>query len=148
VTLALGRPLTALLLVVWSTLVWWALTSTRVGTGPLFPGSAFVFNLGHAGLFGLQALLLGSLLRPGVIGKDPRPWLLASCTALLYSGVLEWRQGFIDGRSASGFDLVTNAVGAFGVPWVLSQERFFTWRLGLVACAALVTAGLDTAQFA
>ena len=145
--LALGRPLTALLLIAWSASIWWVLTTTRVSGGPLFPGSAFVFNLGHAGLFGLQALLIGSLLRPGTIGREAAPWLAASCLALLYSCALEWRQDSIDGRSASWFDLLTNAVGAFGVPWALSQERLFNRRFWIVAATALMTAGLDTARF-
>ena len=144
--LALGRPLTALLLVTWSASIWWVLTTTRVGTEPLFPGSAFVFNVGHAGLFGLQALLIGSLWRPGPIGRELAPWVTASCLALLYSCALEWRQDSIDGRSASWFDLLTNAVGAFGAPWALSQERLFNRRFWIVAATALGTAGLDTAR--
>ena len=128
-------------LVAWSAVIWWALTSTRSESGPLFPGSSFVFNLGHAFIFALEALLWGWVLRPaGRLGQAGVP-VLASVLALAYAGLLEWRQGFIEGRSSSWIDMLTNAIGAFGLPWVLAggerRRQRALWVLGLALLSAL-----------
>jgi hypothetical protein len=137
------RHLGLVLLLGWSGTIWWALTTTRMGTGSLFPGSSFVFNVGHAVIFAIEALLIGRVLQPGVRPGHGR-WLIASTLAWVYSGALEWRQGFIDGRQSSGMDLVTNAIGAFGVPWMLADREKRGGRTALVVVAALASALLDT----
>ena len=119
-SLKLGRPLAALLLAAWTYVLFAVLTSTKVGDAVRFPGSHFLFNAGHAGLFGLQALLVGTLLRPGPVRREAGPWLVASAVALAYSGWIELVQGGIEGRSASWADLATNTVGAFHTPAKLS----------------------------
>jgi hypothetical protein len=151
---SLGRPLATLLLVLWSALLWWLLTSTRVTSGVLFPGSVWFFNLGHAGVFGIHALLVALVLRAEGTedwlahdsgGRAPFPrWVAAALVALAYSGVLEIRQGFIVGRSASWADMLTNGVGAFGAPWALAAEQLFSRRLAWVLSAGCVTAGVAT----
>ena len=138
-----GRPLGLALLLGWSGTIWWALTTTRMGTGPLFPGSSFVFNVGHAVIFAVEALLIGRVLQPEARPGHGR-WLIASALAWTYSGALEWRQGFIEGRQSSVADLLTNAIGAFGVPWMLADREKRVGRTALVVFAALASALLDT----
>lgn len=144
-TLAPGRLVSALLVLAWSAGIYAALTTTRLGSGSWFPGSRYVFNLGHAGLFAVEALLLGALLRPGPVARPPGPWLLAAWLALAYSGVLELVQAGIPGRHGSWADMLSNAVGAFGAPWALAAEGPTARRLGLVAVAALLAAAVATA---
>jgi hypothetical protein len=138
-----GRFLGLVLLLLWSGAIWWGLTTTRVSDTAWFPGSGLVFNLGHAVLFGVEALLLGWVLHP-----EERPghgrWLLASTLAWLYSAGLEGRQGFLDGREASLADLLTNAIGAFGVPWMLADRTTRARRAVWVGLGALGSALLDT----
>lgn len=138
-----GRILWLILLLVWSGTIWWALTTTRVGAGPLFPGSSFVFNVGHAVIFAVEALLIAWVWEPGMRPGQGR-WMLASGLAWIYSGALEWRQGFIEGRQSSVADLVTNALGAFGVPWMLAVPEQRTRRMLLVGVGTLVSALVDT----
>ena len=143
-TPAAGRATSALLLAGWSALVWWALTSQKVGAEPWFPGSRYVFNVGHGAIFAVEALLVGWCLRPRERPGTSRAWLAAALVAWAYSAVLEWRQGTIPGRSASAVDLVTNAIGAFGAPWALSTSPIRVGRVALVAGAVLLSALVDT----
>jgi VanZ family protein len=130
-------------LLAWSAAIWWALTSTRLTDGPLFPGASFVFNVGHAVIFAVEALLIAWVLQPAARPGHGR-WLMASLLAWSYSGALEWRQGSIEGRQSSVADMLTNAIGAFGVPWMLSDPEARTRRAVLVGVAALASAMLDT----
>ena len=143
-SLKLGRPLAALLLAAWTYVLFAVLTSTKVGEAVRFPGSQFLFNAGHAGLFGLQALLVGALLRPGPVRREAGPWLVASAVALAYSGWIELVQGGIEGRSASWADLATNTVGAFGAPWALEAGAPLVKRALLVTAGVLATATVAT----
>jgi len=79
-----------------------------------FTGSSYVNNLAHAVLFGFEALLLGLLWRPGEVGRPARVWWTAGLLALLYAGLLEWRQSFMPGRTASMIDMLTDAIGSLG----------------------------------
>ena len=73
--------------------------------------------------------------------KARRWWLVAALVALTYSMLLEWRQLGLEHRSGSVIDLLTNAVGAFGMPWALSVERApWTSRTTWVVLASLATA--------
>jgi len=138
-----GRATGLALLLVWSGAVWWGLTTTRVSEVPLFPASGFVFNVAHAVIFGVEALLVGHVLQPAARPGQGR-WLLAATLAWVYSCVLEWQQQFIDGRQASPVDLLTNAIGAFGVPWMLADRELRTRRAVWVGLGALASALFDT----
>lgn len=132
------RALVAVLCATWTGLVGMLLTSPRSPVDPFFPGAGVLFNAAHAALFGVQALLLGLALRPGRVDAPRRgPWLAASLLAFLYSGALELVQGTLAERSASWADMLTNAVGAFGVPWALAGTELFGPRTWIVAGAAL-----------
>lgn len=141
-----GRGLALTLVALWSGVIWWGLLTDKVGTQPLFPGSGYVFNLAHAGIFGLEALLLGFVFVPS---RAPSPgrerlWWLAAALALAYSCWLEWEQGNVDGRSRSVADLVTNTLGIWGLPRALGEPRpgVRWWLLWLAACA--LSAGVAT----
>ena len=54
----LPRAARILLLVAWSALVWELLTGTRVKPEPWFWFMPYVYNLSHAVLFGVEALLV------------------------------------------------------------------------------------------
>ena len=152
--MAWPRAVVTLLCAAGTGFVWMLLTSPRSPIDPFFPGAGVLFNAAHAVLFGVQALLLGLALRPGRVDVPRRgPWLLASLVALLYSGALELVQGTLPGRSASWADMLTNAVGAFGVPWALATERpgaapagtrLFGPRTWIVAAASLACGVLAT----
>ena len=115
------RPFVILLLVAWTILVWELLTGTRVSTEPWYPWMPYVRNFAHAVLFGVQALLIGLALRPGPVGRPVGIWLVASTLALAYGVLTEWRQSELPGRTASGLDVVTDAIGAYGTPWALAM---------------------------
>jgi len=64
--------------------------------------------------------------------------------AVTYGLLIEWRQAYIPGRVASGWDLLTDAIGALGVPWALSTGALFSGRavavfIGAAAMAAGAT---------
>lgn len=141
--LTLSRPAALLLLALWSAGVWWLLVSRDV-THLAIAGSSYLNNLAHAVLFGVEALLLGALLAPGRVGRPRRAWLLASLLALAYSGLLEWRQGFTEGRHSSWLDMLTNTVGTFGAPACLSSWPPNAQRVAGVALLALAAAALST----
>lgn len=141
--LNLPRPLAVLLLLSWSALLFWLLVS-RDATRLALAGSGFVNNLAHAGLFGVEALLLGAWLAPGRVNASRRLWLMISLLALSYAGLLEWLQGFSDGRRSSWLDMLTNTVGVFVAPRCLASWPL-PWRTVSVATAlALGAAALAT----
>jgi len=153
-----SRTLALLLAVGWAALVWTLLTSTKVKVGPWYPWMPWVWNLGHAPLFGVQAALIGLTLRPGRVpgpdapGSDApraahvarRAFFLGAALALLYGVLIEWRQAQVPGRVASGFDVLTDGVGALGVPWALATGALFSRRAVLVFLIASVAALVAT----
>jgi len=140
VRLPLGRLPAAALVLVWTLAVWWLLTSTRVTEGVRFVGSGYLFNLAHVVVFGVEAVLLGVLFEPGEVRGLSGRWLLAAVLAFAYAGLLEWRQASIPGRTGSWLDMLPNAVGAFGAPWLLARPLPWTSRPVGVAVAALLCA--------
>jgi hypothetical protein len=128
----------------WSAVLWVLLLSPKVSRVAWFPGSAYLFNMAHGFVFGLEALLIGCLLRPDPQRESRLVWLCAAALALAYGGLLEWLQGFVDGRSSSTLDMVTNAVGAFGAPWALAVGTPFHRRTLIVIGAAAVSAVVAT----
>lgn len=137
------RPLALGALLVWSAAVAWLMLSRRVTDLPL-ASSGYVNNLGHAVVFGVEALLLGAVLRPGPIGRPARVWAWAAAGALAYSGLLEWAQGSVAGRMSSLDDMLTNAIGAFGAPWALCAGSASVGRVALVVALAAGSAALAT----
>lgn len=136
--------LAALLVLGWSAMVWMVLGSDDPPVKASFPGSGLLFNAGHAALFGAEAFLLGCLVAPGrVRAPTAGRWLAVAVVAFVYSALLEWRQAGLEHRTGSVADLLTNAVGAFGMPWALSVERApWTSRTAWVVAASLVSATL------
>lgn len=137
------RRLSAPLLLIWTLVIAWLMLSAKVDQLAI-ARSSYLNNLAHAVVFGLEALLLGLVWHPGEVGRPASIWWAAGLIALLYAGLLEWRQMFIPGRMGSAIDMVTNAVGSLGTPWALADGRLFCPRTIAVALAALVSAALAT----
>ena len=110
----LARPL---LPAAWLGVIWW-LSSREPGDGPeLFSGFGLVLNTGHAFLYGVLALLCVPLLPRHA---DWVPLTLARASGVLLfvfaAGLVdEWHQSWVDGRVASGLDVLTDLVGAAAV---------------------------------
>lgn len=126
------------LAVAWGLLTWVLLTSPKVQVGTWYPWMPWVWNLAHAPLFGVQAALIALTLRPGrVPGRDAqRAFLAGAALAVLYGTLIEWRQAHLPGRTASGLDVITDAVGALGVPWALATGVLFSRRALVVFVVA------------
>lgn len=147
-----SRTLAQLLAVGWAALTWTLLTSTKVSVGVWYPWMPWAFNLGHAPLFGVQAALIGLALHPGrVPGPAPdggraarRAFFFGAALALLYGVLIEWRQSQIPGRTASGLDVITDAIGALGVPWALASGFLFSRRALIVFVIASLAALVAT----
>jgi hypothetical protein len=140
-----SRPVAAALLLLWTAVVWKLCTADHVPLGPRYPWSPWLWNLGHAPLFGLWAALVALVVKPGRVAGPAqrvggngagRVWLLAASAGVLFGLLVEWRQAYIPGRTASALDVLTDAIGAFGVPWALATGALFSWR----AVAVFVTA--------
>ena len=69
---------------------------------------------------------------------------LAAVLAVCYGIAIEWIQAGIPGRSASVLDVLTDTVGALGVPWALSSGRVFGARALVVFVAAGAAAAWST----
>jgi len=142
VRLSLPRRVALVLALGWSAALFWLLISREVSKLPL-AHNAFVSNCVHAGLFGLEALLLGLAWASREIGRPRGPWLVASLVALAYAGALELGQGLV-GRHASWWDMGTNAVGVLGSPWALEGGRVHWGRAAWALAATLVAGALST----
>jgi hypothetical protein len=109
----------------------------------------WLFNLGHAPLFGMFAALLGLASRRARCRAGGAGWwavpdrrraafVTAALVAVGYGVLLEWVQSGIPGRSADSLDIVMDAIGALGVPWGLSSGWLFgrrTWIVFVMAGA-------------
>lgn len=81
-------------------------------------------KLVHAGLFGVQAILLGLALMSMVNVRTA--FLVALIVAIAYGGIIELLQGEMRmGRDADIFDLFADAVGA-GIAYALLRMRHRT----------------------
>jgi hypothetical protein len=143
-----SRPVALALLAAWTALVLDLCLSDHVPRVPRYPWAPWVWNLGHAPLFGGWAALLAVSLRPGRCPgpapgerREHRAWLAAALAGVAFGTFVEWRQAHIPGRTASGLDVLTDAIGAFGVPWALATGALLTRRalavLGVASLAAL-----------
>src|SRR6187455_2721929 len=61
------RVFAIVLAALWATLVWELCTSTRITHGQRFWWTPWVFNLGHAPLFGMLAAMIGLALAPSEV---------------------------------------------------------------------------------
>ena len=143
---AVPRPAAWLLVALWTALVFELMTGERVRPEPWYWFMPYLYNLSHAVLFGLQAALLDRALRRGSGDGEPSaggpavPWLGAALLAVAYGAALEWHQGSLPGRVADGWDVVTDAVGAFGVPWGFAKPSAQVRRGAVVFVVALAAA--------
>lgn len=141
-----SRLLLVLLLLGWTAVIWWVLIGDGLRPPGWIPWRRWLVNLGHAPLFGLEAVLIGLTLRPGEIGRHRKTLVLSAVIAVLYGGCVEYWQGMV-GRQPSVGDLVTDSVGAFGVPWALSTGTVWGPRTWWVVLVAGVSAACTTFLF-
>ena len=67
-------------------------------------------KLGHAGVFGILALLLWRALAGTTAWGRPSAW--AFVIAVLYAASDEWHQAFVSGRGPSAVDVGIDSIGA------------------------------------
>jgi hypothetical protein len=148
-----SRSLALLLLIGWSALIWWLMTRAKVTVGERYWWGPWARNLAHAPLFGVHATLAALALRPGAVpgpSTEParrfehRAYLLAVAVAVAYGVLIEWKQASIPGRVASGWDVLTDSIGALGVPWALSTGALLSGRAVAVFVAAAAMAAAAT----
>jgi VanZ family protein len=117
----LTRSTWAVLAVAWSALVWASLALPPPAGLPSLTAlpewlQPLSDKIGHALLFGVQALLLHRSLRPpapfGEAVGPRRPLLAALVIALTYGAITEIYQLFVPGRDGSVADLVADGAGA------------------------------------
>ncbi len=109
------------LAVAWAGLIWWA-SSRSPSPGPRSAWRVFYFNGAHVVVFGiLAALVLGGF------GAARWRWL-AVAVATGYGMIDEFHQSFTPGRVASGWDVLSDAVGASWAvclaTWIGTQARW------------------------
>jgi hypothetical protein len=154
-----SRPLALVLFVGWTALIWWLMTRAVVTVGEHRWWGPWARNLAHAPLFGMHAALAALLVRPGRVSgpvrgpasardlagrAEHRAYLFGIAVAIGYGVLVEWRQAGIPRRVASGYDVVTDAVGALGVPWALASGALLTRRAVLVFLVAAAASALAT----
>lgn len=138
---ALPRPVAALATVAWMGFVFW-LSSGRRELLPSGWFSSLVNNAGHAGIFGVLALLASR-----AAGSGSRASWTGFAVAVLYGATDEWHQSHVPGRTASVVDWATDAVGAAGALWIVAAvplDAKVRHRLFVTGAAVLVTASVAT----
>lgn len=144
--LLVPRPLAPLPALAWMGLIAW-LSNLSGEAGPPSILGGFVNNLAHAPLYGLLALwFVLALPRAGGWARlDGRSaaWVLGA--VLAYALLDEWHQSTSPGRDASGYDVLTDGVGAACTLWVIAYlgrtgagQRGLVLRLaaGVALCCA------------
>jgi len=148
-----SRPIALLLLVAWSGLIWWLMTRAKVTVAERWWWGPWLRNLIHAPLFGVHAALAALTLRPGAVPgpsaeparrDDRRAFLVAAAIAVAYGLLIGWKQSGIPGRAASAWDVLTDAIGALGMPWALSTGALLSGRAVAVFVAAAAMAAAAT----
>jgi hypothetical protein len=152
-----SRAVTLALLVGWTALIWWLMTSARVSVGERSWWGMWARNLMHAPLFGVHAALAALAMRPGRVpgpvaqaardaaGRaEQRAFLVGVAIAVAFGVLVEWRQASIPRRVASGYDVLTDAVGALGVPWALATGALVSKRAVVVFLVALAVSAAGT----
>lgn len=113
---AVPRPLAALALGAWMSLIWW-LSSGPIDVRPPLPAPGFFWNLAHAPVFGILTVLAALTAAPRPLpGAWPDPGRQARALAFLlviaWAALDELHQSRVASRSASPFDFLTDAVAA------------------------------------
>jgi VanZ family protein len=143
-----------LVAVAWMAGIAW-LSSLSSAELPPSPLGAFGANLMHAFLFGL----LGFWVALGIPRAGGWPRLVGSARFLVFLVVVgygvidEWRQASTPGREPSGYDVLTDFVGAWCVLWIVGYvPRASASHVGLAArfaaCLALCAAAAGMATVA
>jgi len=144
--LRLPRGVGALLTIGWMALIYWVSSLERID-GPRFLGrTGFTGNLAHAVEFGLLALWLVLALprRDRWVELTPLRARLVFLFCTLFGALDEYHQLHVPNRSASLFDLLSDATGAACTVWIVAYvgrtsatRRGLSWRFlsGLVLCA-------------
>jgi hypothetical protein len=153
----LGLPHVALLGLIagWSYLIYWAVTLPSRDLEGVHYLKSIVNDLGHAPLFGLWVLWMLPLLprRGDWVAFGARAWFGFLSLALAGGAATEFLQSSIPGRTASGWDVVTDVVGAASVLWVAGYigrpdateegTRSRLMRALLACCASALLATLS-----
>lgn len=137
-------PLVFLMWVGWAAVIFDLSSKRRPVVTRESPLWEWLSNLAHAPLFGLFALFAAALCLRQRGGGWPE-WrrgraLLVVALTLAYGIADEWHQSTVPGRDASPGDVLTDAVAAAMVVWVIAGltrgEAVVRWRLavGVVAC--------------
>jgi VanZ family protein len=153
----LPRPLAALATVAWMGVITAlsAMPAKKVGGHPIL---SFVWNLGHAPIFGILAACL-ALCMPRMDGwprLGRREVVSVLAVVLAFAVFDELHQGRVVGREASVLDLVTDLTGAACMLWIVrfvgrpaARDGDLRSRLALCvllcACAAALSTWLPVA---
>jgi VanZ family protein len=96
--------------VAWAALIFLASAQSNLVFVPDATLDLIVRKLGHAGVFGILALLLWRAL--ATTTRLRRPWAWALALAILYAVSDELHQGGVSGRYRSPIDVAIDAAGA------------------------------------
>jgi len=99
-----------LVLIAYAGLIFWQSSHRLPDTGMSLPGFDKVLHLAAYALMGwlaCRAIAAAGLKRPLA-----RLYLLAAVITIAYGLSDEWHQSFVPGRSADGWDLLADALGA------------------------------------
>jgi VanZ family protein len=155
--LRISRAASALPVLLWALLIWRLSSFPPRAAADHVSLRIFLANCGHAGEFGVLALLLAlALPRTAAAGGawpalETRGALLVLALVALYALIDELHQAATPGRDASLLDVTTDLCGAACVLWVAAyvgsppaSEAGLARRLAASLAACLVAGGAAT----